>query len=67
MATAFLLFLVAALWRVRSGAFAAEPAIGIVLVELLGAIALVIGGYIASQVVFVLLPRASSGNDDARL
>jgi uncharacterized membrane protein len=67
MASAFVLFLGSAIWRVKSGAFAAEPAIGIVVLELLGAIALVIGGYMASQVVFVLLQDASSGDSEAPL
>ncbi len=64
MASAFVLFLCAAIWRVKSGAFAAEPAIGIVVLELVAAIALVVGGYLASRVVFELLPGESSGSRD---
>lgn len=59
MGAAFVLFLCAGIWRVKSGEFAAAPPVAAVLLELIGAIALVAGGYLASRVVFEILPGVS--------
>jgi uncharacterized membrane protein len=57
MGSAFLLFLVAAIWRAKTGAFGDPAAVPVVLLELAGAVGLVIGGHLAARVVFEVLPR----------
>ena len=57
MGSAFLLFLVAAIWRAKTGAFGEAAAVPVVLLELAGAVGLVIGGHLAARAVFEVLPR----------
>ena len=57
MATAFVLFLAAAIWRAKSGGFGEAPAAGVILLEAAGAAALVVGGHLAGRAVFDVLPR----------
>ncbi|HWM27521.1 MAG TPA: DUF2231 domain-containing protein [Woeseiaceae bacterium] len=59
MGTAWLVFLAAALWRVKAGNFADPPNFWILLLETLGAACLVVGGTAAARIVFDLLPRQS--------
>lgn len=57
MGTAWLLFLAAGLWRIETGNFADPPNVAVILLEILGAICLIVGGAAAARVVFELLPR----------
>lgn len=57
MGSAFVLFLVAAIWRVKTGEFGAAPAVPIILLEVAGALALIVGGHLANRAVFEVLPR----------
>ncbi|HET6630465.1 MAG TPA: DUF2231 domain-containing protein [Woeseiaceae bacterium] len=57
MGSAFVLFLVAAVWRAKSGEFDAAPATPILLLEIAGALALIAGGHLAGRAVFEILPR----------
>ena len=59
MGSAWLVFLAAALWRVKAGSFADPPNLWILLLEILGAACLVVGGTAAARIVFDLLPRQS--------
>lgn len=52
MSTAFMVFLGAVVWRVKSGGFAADPATAMLVLEILGAAALVVGGHAGGRVVF---------------
>jgi uncharacterized membrane protein len=52
MGTAWLLFLAAAVWRTRSGAYAAEPSLAMTLLEFAGSACLIVGGHFAGVVVF---------------
>jgi len=61
MSSAFTAFLVAGIWRAKTGAFAAPPAFGPLLLEVLGAAALVVGGHFGGRVVFHDIPRALGG------
>lgn len=63
MATAWLLFLAAAAWRVRSAPFAAAPAWGIMLLELAGSALLVAGGRFAAALVFERIAAYNSRRD----
>lgn len=60
MSSAFTLFLVAALWRVKAGAFVAPPPLGVLGIEILGVVALFIGGHAGGRVVFEEIPRAGA-------
>jgi uncharacterized membrane protein len=66
MATAWLLFLAAAIWRVRSASFEMAPSLGVVLLELAGSACLLAGGRFAAAVVFERLPTAHSSRRDIR-
>ena len=57
MGSAFLLFLVAATWRAKTGAFGDPAAVPVILLELAGALGLAVGGHLAARVVFDVLPR----------
>jgi uncharacterized membrane protein len=57
MGSAFVVFLVAAIWRTKSGAFDAAPAVPIILLEVAGALALIVGGHLAGRAVFEVLPQ----------
>lgn len=61
MSTAFTLFLAVALWRVKAAGFAAEPTGAMLLLELLGAAALFIGGHAGGRVVFDELAAHGDG------
>jgi uncharacterized membrane protein len=61
MGTAWLLFLGAGLWRIETGGFADPPNVAIIVLEILGAIVLVVGGVAAARIVFELLPGRGSG------
>jgi uncharacterized membrane protein len=61
MGTAFLVFLVAAVWRVKAGPFAAEPPLPVLLLEAAGVAALVVGGHYGGRVAFQEIPRAFGG------
>lgn len=61
MSTAFMLFLMAALWRVKAAGFADEPAGAMLLIELLGATALFAGGHAGGRVVFDELAAHGDG------
>ena len=52
MGSAALLFLVAALWRARSGAFDSAPTAAMVMLELAGCACLIAGGHYAGVIVF---------------
>ena len=56
MGVAWLIFLAAALWRVKAGGFADPPTLWILLLETLGAACLIVGGTAAARIVFDLLP-----------
>ncbi len=57
MGSAFVVFLVAAIWRAKAGPFDAAPGVAVILLEIAGAAGLIIGGHFAGRVVFELLPR----------
>lgn len=57
MGLAFVVFLVAAIWRAKTGAFGGSPAVPIILLEIAGALALIVGGHLAGRAVFEVLPR----------
>jgi uncharacterized membrane protein len=61
MGTAWLLFLGAGLWRIETGSFADPPNVAIIVLEILGATVLVVGGAAAARIVFELLPGRGSG------
>ncbi|HEX7061806.1 MAG TPA: DUF2231 domain-containing protein [Woeseiaceae bacterium] len=61
MSTAFTLFLVAAVWRVKAGAFAAPPPLMLLSLEILGVVALLVGGHAGGRVVFEELPATHGG------
>lgn len=58
MATAWVLFLAAAVWRVRAAPFASAPSWGMTLLELVGTAGLVVGGRFAAVVVFERMPAS---------
>lgn len=61
MSGAFLLFLTAAVWRVKAGAFAAEPPLAALLLQAVGVAALIAGGHLGGRVAFQEIPRAAAG------
>jgi uncharacterized membrane protein len=66
MAAAWLLFLGAAIWRVRSAPFAGAPSWGIMLLEVAGSACLIAGGRFAAAVVFDRIATAYSSRRDVR-
>ncbi len=52
MGTAWVLFLAAAVWRTRSGAFDSAPSAGMALLEIAGCACLIAGGHYAGVIVF---------------
>jgi len=61
MSGAFTVFLVAAVWRVKAGAFAAPPPLMLLALEIAGVAGLVVGGHAGGRVVFEELPGAAAG------
>ncbi len=57
MGSAFVLFLIAAAWRAKTGGFGDAPAVPVILVEVAGVVALALGGHLAARAVFEVLPR----------
>jgi len=58
MGTAWALFLGAAIWRVRAAPFDGVASWGVIFLELAGSACLVVGGRLASVIVFDRLPSA---------
>ena len=62
MTTAWMLFLGAAIWRVKSAPFDSAASWGITIIELAGVACLIVGGRFAATVVFKRLPAAQDAH-----
>ncbi|HNP37108.1 MAG TPA: hypothetical protein PKK10_14750 [Woeseiaceae bacterium] len=62
MGTAWAIFLGAAIWRVRAAPFDSPASWPVTMLELLGSVLLVVGGYLASIIVFDRIPKAKAAS-----
>lgn len=60
MGSAFALFLVAGLWRAKAGPFGDAPPALVIILEVAGALGLIVGGHLAGRAVFEVLPLGLS-------
>lgn len=58
MIAAWTLFLTAAVWRFKAAPFVSPPSRGVTVLELMGFVSLIVGGRLASIVVFNRIPAA---------